>query len=103
MVFTIPRAPGGSCCLKPVPKQTERSRKMYRFARHLEWQNRDKLEFVIPSKSESRVRAIMKWRKFRARFRMWRLGITKLPALVFDGEVLCQGKLNLAEDFKLAL
>lgn len=67
---------------------------MYRFAKKLQWKNEDKLELQIPSKSESRVRAILKWRKFRARLRMRRLGIKKLPALVFDGKVIFQGELD---------
>lgn len=99
VIFTIPKAPGGSCCLKPVPKQTDESRKMYRFAKKLEWKNKDRLELTIPSKSESRVRAIMKWKKFKARVRLTRLGIKELPALVLDGKILCQGKLSLDEGY----
>lgn len=101
VIFTIPEAPGGSCCLKPIAKQTEQSRKMYRYAKKLQWKNGDKVDLRIPSKSESRVRAIMKWRKFKARLRMWRLGIKKLPALVLDGEVIFQGELNLDYGFDL--
>lgn len=101
VIFTIPEAPGGSCCLKPIARQTEQSREMYRYAKQLQWKNRDKLELEIPSKSESRVRAIVKWRKFRARLRMWRLGIKKLPALVLDGKVISQGELNLDYGFNL--
>ena len=103
IIFTIPKTPGGSCCLKPIPKQTDRSRKMYRFAKHLQYKNKDKLDFVIPSKSESRIRAIMKWKKFKARMRLRKLKINTLPALALDGEVLCQGKLTLDEDFKPAI
>ncbi len=102
VIFTIPEAPGGSCCLKPVPKQTEESRRMYRFAKHLQWKNKDKLDLIIPSKSETRVRAIAKWRKFKARIRLRRLGITILPALALDGKVLCQGKLDLDEGFQIS-
>jgi len=91
VIFTVPKAVGGSCCLKPVARQTERSREMYRFARHIQWENRDNIVFVIPSKTESRVRALIKWKKFKAKLRMWRLGIRKLPALVLDGMVMCQG------------
>ncbi|UCG67959.1 MAG: hypothetical protein JSV09_08930 [Thermoplasmata archaeon] len=89
--------------MKPIAKQTDRSRKMYRFAKHLQWKNKDKMELLIPSKSESRVRAIMKWKKFKARMRLRRLRIEILPALVLDGKVLCQGKLDLDEDFELAV
>lgn len=103
VIFTIPKAPGGSCCLKPVPKQTDESRKMYRFAKKLEWKNKDKLELTIPSKSESRVRAIMKWKKFKARMRLSRLGIKELPALALDGKILCQGKLTLDEGYDPAI
>jgi hypothetical protein len=103
VIFTIPKAPGGSCCLKPIPKQTKESWKMYRFAKKLQWKNKDKLELSIPSKSQSRVRAIMKWKKFKARMRLSRLGIKELPALVLDGKVLCQGELTLDEDFKPAV
>lgn len=103
VIFTIPEAPGGSCCLKPIPKQTEESRRMYRFAKKLKWKNKDTLTLEIPSKSESRVRAIMKWKKFKARMRLRKLKIDSLPALVLDGRVLCQGKLTLAEDFDPAI
>lgn len=95
VIFTIPKTTGGSCCLKPIPKQTELSRKMYRYARHMQWENRDDIDLVIPSKSESTVRAFVKWRKFKTRVRMWRLGIKRLPALVMDGEVLFQGELDI--------
>jgi len=94
VIFMIPKTAGGSCCLKPMAKQTERSREMYRFARHLQWENRDNIDFLIPSKSESRVRAFIKWKKFKTKVRMWRLGIKKLPALVLDGRVMCQGFLD---------
>ncbi len=101
VIFTIPEAPGGSCCLKPVPKQTKESRRMYRFAKHLKWKNKDKVELIIPSKTETKVRAIAKFRKFKARMRLRKLGINTLPALALDGKVLCQGKLNLDENFEL--
>lgn len=90
VVFTIPENPGGSCCLKPIAKQTASSREMYRFAKHLQWRNRDIMELVIPSKSESRIRAFVKWRKFRARVRLRKLGIKHLPALVLDGKVIAE-------------
>jgi hypothetical protein len=95
VIFTIPKTAGGSCCLKPIPKQTKRSRKMYRYAKHMQWEKRDEIDLVIPSKTESRVRILIKWRKFKTRIRMWRLGIEKLPALVLDGRVLFQGELNV--------
>ncbi len=95
VIFVIPEAPGGSCCLKPIAKQTERSRKMYRFAKHLQWKNSGAMELEVPSKTESRVRALVKWKKFLAKVRMWRLGIKELPALVLDGKVIFQGDLNL--------
>ncbi len=101
VIFVIPEAPGGSCCLKPVPKQTEESRKMHRFAKKLKWKNKDTLELTIPSKCESRVRAVMKWQKFKARMRLSRLGITELPALVLDGKILCQGKLTMDDDYSI--
>ncbi len=80
--------------MKPIAEQTESSREMYRFAKHIQWGNRDKVEFTIPSKSDSRVRVFVKWKKFKAKLRMWRLGIKKLPALVLDGRIIFQGKLN---------
>lgn len=100
VMFTIPESSGGSCCLKPFPKQTERSRKMFRYAKHLGWKNKDSIEMVIPSKSESRVRAIVKWKKFKARLRLRRLGIRVLPALVLDGKILRQGKIEI-DNFEL--
>jgi hypothetical protein len=101
VIFVIPEAPGGSCCLKPIAKQTERSRKMYRFAKHLQWKNKGAVELEIPSKTESRVRAFVKWKKFLARLRMRRLKIKELPALVLDGKVIFQGDLN--PDYSLYL
>lgn len=97
VVFTIPKSVGGSCCLKPIPQQTEESRRMYRFAQHIRWKYKEKFELIIPSRYEGRVRVVAKWRKFRARMRMRRLGIKKLPALVLDGNVLCQGMLDIDE------
>ena len=94
VIFTISKTAGGSCCLKPIPKQTDRSRKMYRYVKHLQWKNKNSIDLVIPSKTDSRVRAVVKWRKLLARVRMWRLGIKELPALVLDGKVIFQGGLN---------
>jgi hypothetical protein len=74
---------------------------MYRFAKHLQWKNKEKLEFEIPSKTDSRVRALVKWKKFKARIRMWRLGIKELPAIAVDGKVIFQGDLN--KDYGLYL
>lgn len=73
-----------------------------RYAKHLVWKNKESYEMVIPSQSDSRIRAIVKWKKFKARMRMRRLGIDTLPALVLDGKVLCQGKLDLGNDFNLS-
>lgn len=103
VIFTIPKAPGGSCCLKPIPKQTRRSKEMYRYAKHLLWKNKDNMELIIPSKSESRVRAFVKWKKFKARMRLRRLGIKTLPAMVLDGKLIYQGELDLDEDFDPAI
>ena len=101
--FTIPKTVGGSCCLKPVAQQTERSKRMLRFARHFQWKNKGSFELLIPSKTETRVRAKMKWKKFKARMRMRRLGVKELPALALDGKVLFQGDQEIDEDFEMAM
>jgi hypothetical protein len=103
VIFTLPEGNVGGCCLKPVAKQTERSRKMYIFAKHLKHRYRDKLDFVIPSKTETRIRAKMKWKKFKARMRMRRLGVKKLPALALDGKILFQGDQKIDGDFDLIM
>ena len=103
VIFTIPKTVGGSCCLKPVAMQTERSKRMLRFARHLQWKNKNRIDLTIPSKTETRVRAKMKWKKFKARMRMRRLGVRELPALALDGKVLFQGDQNIDENFELAM
>ena len=101
VIFTLPEGNVGGCCLKPVAKQTERSRKMFMFARHLKHKYTDNLDFVIPSKTETRVRAKMKWRKFKARMRMRRLGVRELPALALDGKIIFQGDQEIDENFEL--
>ncbi len=103
VIFTIPKTVGGSCCLRPVATQTERSKRMLRFARHLQWKNKNRIDLTIPSKTETRVRAKMKWKKFKARMRMRRLGVRELPALALDGKVLFQGDQKIDEDFELAM
>ena len=101
VIFTLPEGNVGGCCLKPVAKQTDRSRKMYMFAQHLQQRYKNKLNFTIPSKTDTRVRAKMKWQKFKARMRMRRLGIKELPALALDGKVLFQGDQKINEDLEL--
>lgn len=103
VIFTLPGGQAGGCCLKPVAKQTERSRRMYKFAQHLQYKYKGSLDFIIPSKTETRVRAKMKWKKFQARMRMRRLGVKELPALALDGKALFQGDQEIDEDFELAM
>jgi hypothetical protein len=87
----IPEAPGGSCCLKPVITQSKHSKRMYIIAQHIQYLFKDRVELVIPSKSESRILLVKKYKQFLADWRKRRMGIRTLPALVLDGKVLCQG------------
>jgi len=97
IVLTLPDSVGGSCCLKPVVRETERSQTMSMFAYHLYWLNRDSLELIIPTKCTSRIHAVNKWRNFKARMRLKRLGVKERPALVMDTIVICEGCINDAE------
>ncbi|WP_455391714.1 hypothetical protein [[Eubacterium] cellulosolvens] len=54
---------------------------------------KNKVELLIPSKTDSRVIPVKKYKQFRADQRKKRLGINKLPALVLAGKVLCEGKI----------
>lgn len=103
VIFVISESALGGYSVRPIPKQSKNSKEMYRFAQRLSWQNRDKIELVTPSRCESKVLAQVKWKKFKIKIRLWRLGILKLPALVFHDKVLCQGKLDLDDNFELAI
>ena len=91
IILEIPESPGGSCCLKPMVSQSKNSKKMYILAQHLEWKFRNRLNLVIPTKSESRIMLIKKYIQFKADMRKRRLGINRIPALVLNGMVLCEG------------
>jgi hypothetical protein len=97
IVVEIPESPGGSCCLKPIIKQSKSSQKMYLLAQHIRWKHQDLIDLIIPSKSDSRVIPVKKYKQFIADWRKKRLDIKKLPALALNGEVLCQGE-NISED-----
>jgi len=55
IILELPESPGGSCCLKPVVGQSKISRKMYLLAQHIQWKFKDKVNLVIPSKTDSRI------------------------------------------------
>ena len=92
IIQELPESPGGSCCLKPVIRQSNNSQKMYLMAQHLQWKFKDRVELVIPSKTDSRVIPVKKYRQFKADWRQKRLKIQKLPALALAGRVLCEGQ-----------
>jgi hypothetical protein len=91
MVMEIPESPDGSCCLNPIVKQSKSSQKMYIIAQHIRWRFKDLVDLKIPSKSNSRIRPVKKYKQFISDWRKKRLGIKKLPALALNAEVLCQG------------
>ncbi len=99
IVIEIPESLGGSCCLKPIVTQSKNSRKMYLFAQHLKWKYRDRLNLVIPTKSNSKILLVRKYKGFKANIRKKKLGIRKLPALVISGKILCEGKIG--DEFKI--
>ena len=92
IIFEIPKCPDGCCCLKPVVTQSKRSRKMYILAQHIQWKYKHRLDLIIPSKTDSRIIPVKKFKQFKADLRIKRLGIQKLPALVLAGRVICEGK-----------
>ena len=103
IVLTIPESIGGSCCLKPVVKETERSHKMHMFAYHLYWIHRDRIQLIIPTQCLSRIHVVNKWRNFLARRRLKRLCVKEIPALVMDGTVLCEGCIGDANSIEVRL
>lgn len=92
IIVEIPESPGGSCCLKPMIRQSKNSQKMYLLAQHIQWKYKDIIELVIPSKTDSRVMPVKKYKQFKTDQRRKRLGIQKLPALALAGKVLCEGE-----------
>jgi hypothetical protein len=94
IVIEIPENPGGSCCLKPIVTQSKISKKMYLFAQHLKWKYKDRINLEIPTKSDSRILLVRKYKQFVADLRKKRLGISKLPALVISDRILCEGKIG---------
>ena len=93
IIVEIPESPGGSCCLKPMVRQSKISQKMYLLAQHIRWKFKDSIELVIPSKTDSRVIPVKKYKQFKTDQRRKRLGIQKLPALALAGKVLCEGRI----------
>lgn len=94
VVLTIPKHVGGGCCIKAVEEQTKESQKMHLFAQELRSKYKNNIELVIPSKCTSKSLAKVKWVRFKTILRISRLKIKKLPALVIDNEILCEGKIS---------
>ncbi len=92
IIQVLPESPGGSCCLKPVIRQSNNSQKMYQLAQHIQWKFKDRLELEIPSKTDSRIILVRKYKQFIADLRKKRLSIKKLPALALAGKILCEGQ-----------
>lgn len=92
IILEIPESPGGSCCLKPVVGQSKTSRKMYLLAQHIQWKFKDKVNLVIPSKTDSMILLVKKYFQLKADIRKKRLGIHKLPSLALAGRILCEGE-----------
>jgi hypothetical protein len=90
ITMELPVAPGGSCCLKPVVTQSKNSRRMYILAQHIQWKFKNQVELMIPSKTDSRIIPVKKYKQFKANIRKKQLGIKNLPALALDGKVLCE-------------
>lgn len=91
IILEIPESPGGSCCLKPIATQSKTSKKMYLIAQHIQWTYKNRINLVIPPKTESRILLIKKYTRFKSDRRKKRLGISKLPGLALDSKVLCDG------------
>lgn len=93
IVQLLPESPGGSCCLKPIITQSKLSKQMYALAQHIRWKYNDKIELIIPSKSESRVTLVKKYQQLKSDQRLRKLGIRKLPALALAGKIILQGEI----------
>lgn len=93
IIQLLPESPGGSCCLKPIITQSKLSKQMYALAQHLKWKYNDQIEFIIPSKSESRVTLVKKYQQLKSDQRLRKLGIHKLPALVLADNIILEGEL----------
>ncbi len=63
---------------------------MYALAQHINWKYHDKIELVVPSKSDSIVK---KYTQFQADRRMKKVGLKKIPALVLNGEIILEDEL----------
>ena len=92
VICELPESPGGSCCLKPVVGQSKASKKMYLLAQHIQWKYRNKVNLVIPSKTDSRIPLYKKYVQFKSDLRKDKLGLNRLPGLALDGKVLCEGE-----------
>ena len=66
---------------------------MYALAQHINWKYHDKIELVVPSKSDSRVSIVKKYTQFQADRRMKKVGLKKIPALVLNGEIILEDEL----------
>jgi len=100
IVIELPESPGGSCCLKPIVCQSKVSRKMYLLAQHIQWKFKDKLNLIIPSKTDSRILLVKKYFQFKANLRKKRLEIHKLPSLALAGRILCEGEVPQGDEIE---
>lgn len=107
IICELPESPGGSCCLKPVVGQSKASKKMYLLAQHIQWKYKNKIDLIIPSKTDSRISLYKKYVQFKSDLRKSRIGLNTLPGLALDGKVLCEGEVSeekgIMEDVKKIL
>lgn len=93
IIQLIPESPDNCCSLKAIITQSKLSKQMYALAQHINWKYQDKIELVVPSKSDSRVSLVKKYTQFQADRRMKKVGLKKIPALVLNGKILIEGEL----------
>jgi hypothetical protein len=100
IVQILPESPGGSCCLKPRITQSRSSKEMYVLAQHIKWKYRDKIDLVVPSRTDSRFTLVKKYVQYQANRRKKKIKLKKLPALVLNGTILIQGELLSEKDLE---
>ena len=98
MILEIPECVDGCCSLKPVVMQSKESTKMHILAQHIQWMFKKRIELIIPSKTDSRIRPVKKYKQFKSNIRIKKLGIKKLPALVLNGKLICEGCIKEDKD-----
>ena len=94
----IPKSHSGDNFLKPMVVQSKNSFRMYILAQLIRSKYNNKLNQELSSVIKPHIIVVKKYTNYKTYRLGKKLGIKRLPALVLNGIILCQGKTPLDQE-----